>query len=173
MTYWEVTSVADGWVRAVQTDENNFGFFGRLKMVAIAPGQTVLRTWWNVGLYHLADSVNVYPPGSSILRVGVCWMNFDADPEQHLTPISDASADWMGITTLNPSGVQLSRAVNVAWQTNWGFPIDLSIKSMRRNDTEDTWGLQVAYEFALNDEEEGFTISGWWSSLDVLVRTPD
>src|SRR3546814_9248481 len=75
--------------------------------------------------------------------------------------ISDWSSDVCSSDlTVNPSVVQLSRATNVAWQINWGFPIDLSIKSMRRNDTEDTYVLQTGWEMQLNDEESGFTMSG-------------
>src|SRR3546814_5375791 len=49
------------------------------------------------------------------------------------TPITNATdADWLAITTLNPYSVQLSRATNVAWQINWGFDIDQSIRSEER-----------------------------------------
>lgn len=165
--------MTDGWVRATQTDVNNFGYYGRVRMITLSPGQTCLKAWWNVGMYWLGADVEIYPPGSSILRVGVAWINADTIPAVNVTPISDASADWMAITTLNPEIVQLSRSVNVAWQINWSFHIDEPIKSMRRNDTEDTYALQLAYEFSLNDEESGFTIPGWWASIDALVRTPD
>lgn len=164
--------MADEWVRSVQTNENNNGFFGRSRQIDVNPGQTVLRAWWNIGLYYLTADVNQYPPGSSILRAGVAYLNKDTLPALNLTPITDWASDWMAITTVNPSVVQLSRATNVAWQINWGFPIDLSIKSMRRNDTEDTYVLQTAWEMQLNDEESGLTLSGWWSSIDALIRTP-
>jgi len=69
--------------------------------------------------------------------------------------------------------VQLSRATNVAWQLNWGFIEDQSIKSQRRNDTEDPYGLYLAWEMALEDEVSGFTMNGWWCSVDAYIRTPD
>lgn len=165
--------MTDGWVRAVATDVNNFGFFGHIRMITLAPGQTCLKAWWNVGMYHTLTEATQYPPGSSILRVGVAWINADTEPAINVTPISDASADWMAITTLNPTVAGLSQADVNAWYTHWGFRIDQPIKSMRRNDTEDTFALQLAYEFSLNDEVSGFTIPGWWASLDALVRTPD
>jgi hypothetical protein len=164
--------MADGWVRATQMNVNNFGFFGRVRMITIQPGQTCLRAWWNVGMHFLVDDISVYPPGASILRVGVAYINFDTMPAVNVTPISDASADWMAITTMNVNTAILARATTNAWHLTWGFPIDLSIKSQRRNDTEDNFGLQLAYEFALEDEIAGFTIPGWWSSIDALVRTP-
>ena len=165
--------VTDEWVRGVVTNDNNFGYYGRARMILALPGQTVLKAWWNIGLYYLAADVDVYPPGSSILRAGVAWINGETMPPVNVTPISDDTADWMTITTINPTVVQLSRAVNVAWQINWGFPVDLPIKSMRRNDTEDVYELQVGWEFQLNDEESGLTIPGWWASMDALIRTPD
>lgn len=164
--------MTDGWVRATQTNVNNNGFFGYVPMISVAPGQTVLKAWWNVGMYYLDNPINVYPPGSSICRVGVAWINLDTIPAVAVTPISDASADWMAITTLNPEIVQLSRATDVAWQINWSFHIDEPIKSMRRNDTADDYGLMLSYEFSLNDETSGFTINGWWASIDALIRTP-
>jgi len=165
--------VTDGWVRATQHDTNNNGFFGYVRMINVSPGQTCLKAWWNIGMYWLEAGVDTYPPGGSILRVGVAWLNADTMPALNLTPISDASADWMAITTLNPEIVQLSRATNVAWQINWSFHIDEPIKSMRRNDTEDTFSLQMACEFSLHEEDPGFTIPAWWSSIDALIRTPD
>jgi len=133
----------------------------------------VRRSWWNLGLYYLSSDENVYPPGNSILRAGVVYAEAGLEPLETPTPISNAGDDWMAITTMNPTGVQLSRATNVAWQINWGFPIDLSIKSQRRNDTENDMTMYLAYEFGLSGEIEGFTLTGWWCSIDALIRTPD
>ena len=164
--------MADGWVRAVANNPNNSGFFGSVPLIGVSPGQTVLRAWWNVGMYYLSTDENVYPPGNSLLRAGVVYDVADLEPLETPTPVSNADADWMAITTMNPTGVQLSRATNVAWQLNWGFPIDLSIKSQRRNDTMENHTLYLAYEFALSGEIMGFTLSGWWCSIDAYVRTP-
>jgi hypothetical protein len=30
----------------------------------------------------------------------------------------------------------------------------------------------LAWEMALEDEISGFTMNGWWCSVDTLVRTP-
>ena len=92
--------------------------------------------------------------------------------EVYRTLITNADADWLAITTLNPYGVQLSRATNVAWQLNWGFIDDQSIKSQRRNDTEENRTLYLSWEMGLSGEISGFTMNGWWCSLDALVRTP-
>ena len=32
--------------------------------------------------------------------------------------------------------------------------------------------LYAAWEMALEDEVSGFTMNGWWASMDALVRTP-
>jgi hypothetical protein len=165
--------VTDGWVRATATNPNNSGFFGSVPLILVQPGQTVLRSWWNLGLYYLDSDVDQYPPGNSILRAGVVYAEEGLMPLATPTPISNADADWLAITSVNPYGVQLSRAVNVAWQLNWGFPIDLSIKSQRRNDTEDDMTLYLAWEMSLDDEVSGFTMNGWWASMDSLIRTPD
>ena len=164
--------MTDGWVRAVANNPNNDGFFGSVPLIGLTPGQTVLRSWWNIGMYYLAADVDVYPPGSSILRAGVVYDVVDLAPSATPTPISNADADWLAITTINPTVVQLSRATNVAWQINWGFPVDVSIKSQRKNTTMANRTLYLAWEFSLNDEVSGFTIPGWWCSLDSLVRTP-
>lgn len=165
--------MVDGWTRATASNPNNSGFFGSVPLILVQPGQTVLRSWWNLGLYYLSSDENVYPPGNSILRAGVVYDVADLAPLSTPTPISNADADWMAITTMNPTGVQLSRATNVAWQINWGFPIDLSIKSQRRNDTAGNMTMYLAYEFGLSGEISGFTLTGWWCSIDALIRTPD
>lgn len=165
--------MVDGWVRATATNPNNDGFFGSVPLIGVSDGQTVLRSWWNIGMYWLDDEVNVYPPGSSILRAGVVYDAAGLTPLQTPTPISNADADWMAITTINPSIVQLSQAVVTSWQINWGFPIDLSIKSQRRNETGSNRTLYLAWEMSLNNEVPGFTMSGWWCSIDSFIRTPD
>lgn len=164
--------MADTWLRTVSTNDNNDGFFGSVGMIDVNVTQTALRSWWNVGFFYLSTDENVYPPGSSILRAGLLYDVADLEPLETPTPITNSDADWLAITTLNPSSVQLSRATNVAWQINWGFPIDESVKSMRRNDTMDDHRLYIAWEMELEDEISGFTMSGWWASLDTLIRTP-
>jgi hypothetical protein len=165
--------MTDGWVRATATNVNNSGFFGSVPITLVQPTQTVLRAWWNIGLFYLAADVDQYPPGSSILRAGLCYDVAGHTPLETPTPISNADADWLAITTINPYWPQISRATNVAWQINWGFLTDQSIKSQRRNDTEDDYTLYLAWEMALEDEVSGFTMSGWWCSLDAYIRTPD
>ena len=165
--------MTDEWLRAVATNENNFDYFGRVRMLLVLPEQTCLKAWWNIGMYYLAADVDAYPPGSSILRAGVAWINAETMPPVNVTPISDDTADWMTITTINPEIVQLSRAVNVAWQINWSLHTDLPIKSMRKNSTDDVFALQLAWEFQKENEDAGFEIAGWWCSLDALIRTPD
>lgn len=164
--------MADGWVRATATDPNNNGFFGFVPLIGLTPGQTVLRSWWNVGFHHLVDDVATYPPGSSILRAGVAYDVAGLDETNTPTPITNADADWIAITTLNPSTAVLARATTNAWLTVWGFPVDLSIKSQRKNDTLANRTLYVSWEMSLNDEIPGFTMNGWQCSMDCYIRTP-
>lgn len=164
--------MVDGWVRATATNPNNDGFFGSVPLITVQPDQTVLRAWWYVGFHHLVDDVAEYPPGSSILRAGVVYDEADLLPSGTPTPISNADADWLAITSLNPSTAVLARATTNAWLTIWGFPIDLSIKSQRLNSTAENRTLYVAWEMSLNDEVPGFTMNGWQCSLDAYIRTP-
>jgi hypothetical protein len=165
--------MADGWVRAVATNPNNDGFFGSVPLISVGVDQTVLRAWWNLGLYHVLEEATEYPPGASILRAGVVYAEADLEPLETPTPISNADADWLAITTINPSIAVLARATTNAWMTLWGFPIDLSIKSQRRNDTEASRTLYLAWEMSLENEVSGFTMTGWNCSIDAYIRTPD
>lgn len=160
-----------GWVRAVQTNFNNSGFFGHVPMINIAPDQTVLRSYWNVGLIMTLTNPGQYPPGGSILRVGLLWDNFTEAGQGRYTPITDASQDWMDIETIHPRVVLASATQNI-WHLNWDFEIDQSVKSQRKNETSDTYALYVAYEFSLHDAVSGFTIPWWTSSVDAYVNTP-
>ena len=165
--------MADGWVRAVATNPNNSGFFGSVPLIGVSPGQTVLRSWWNVGFQYLVDSIEIFPPGSSLLRAGVVYAEAGLAPLETPTPITNADADWLYVATLNPLQVELDRVTNVGWNILWGFPHDISLKSQRRNDTATNMNLYVAWEMALNDETPGFTMNGWNTSMDCYVRTPD
>lgn len=165
--------MADGWVRAVATNPNNSGFFGSVPLIGVSSGQTVLRSWWNVGFQYLVDDVTQYPPGASLLRAGVVYAAEGLTPLETPTPISNADADWLYVTTLNPSTVALDRVTAVGWQITWGLPLDISLKSQRRNDDVDAMTLYSAWEMALEDEVSGFTMNGWNTSLSCLVRTPD
>jgi len=164
--------MADGWVRATASNPNNSGFYGSVPLILVQPGQTVLRAWWNVGFYHTLSGATQYPPGSSILRAGVLYDEAGLEPNETPTPISQADADWMAITTLNPNVAGLSQADVNTWYTHWGFPVDLSIKSQRKNQTEGNRTLYLAYEMGLEDEVSGFAMSGWWCSIDAYIRTP-
>src|SRR3990172_1309018 len=139
--------MADGWVRATATDPNNDGFFGSVPLISVGVDQTVLRAWWNIGLYHVIDPSSTYPPGASILRAGVVYDEADLLPSGTPTPTSNA------------------------WVTLWGFPIDLSIKSQRKNETAEARTLYLAWEMSLLDEVAGFTMTGWNCSMDALIRT--
>lgn len=165
--------MVDGWVRAVATNPNNSGFFGSVPLIGVSVGQTVLRSWWNVGFQYLVDSVTQFPPGASLLRAGVVYADAGLAPLDTPTPITNADADWLYVTTLNPATVQLDRVTNVGWQITWGFPHDISLKSQRLNQTAVAKNLYVAWEMALQDEVSGFTMNGWNTSLDSYVRTPD
>jgi hypothetical protein len=164
--------MADGWVRAAVAGPTNFFSAGSVPLIGVSPDQTVLRAWWNIGMYFLVADVNAYPPGNSLLRAGVVYDVAGLTAAGTPFPITNADADWMAITTINPTVVQLSRATNVAWQINWGFPIDLSIKSQRKNDTAVNYTMYMSWEFALDDDDPDFLINGWWGSIDAYVRTP-
>lgn len=165
--------MADGWVRAVAAGAPEFGVLGAVPLITLQPDQTVLRSWWNISLKFLVADVNAYPPGESLLRAGVVLAAEGLSLAMTPFPVTNADADWLAITSVNPHIVQLSRATNVAWQINWGFPIDLSIKSQRRNDTEENLTLYMSWEFALSGDAAEFVIDGWAGSLDSYIRTPD
>jgi len=163
--------VALGWVRATQTNVNNSGFFGSLEMIAVADQQTVRRSYWNIGLIQTLTNPGQYPPGGSILRVGLGYFEDGLAPLSTPTPITNADADWLDIETIHPR-VVLASSVDNIWQLNWDFPKDESVKSQRKNETGGTMGLYVCWEFSLHDEVSGFTIPWWTASIDALINTP-
>lgn len=160
-----------GWVRAVQTDVNNSGFFGSLEMIALSDGQTVLRSYWNIGLMGTWVNPGQYPPGGSILRVGLGYFEDGLAPLATPTPITNSDADWLDIETLHPRA-EFTSATDLIYMLHWDFKPDQSVKSQRKNETGGAMGLYVAWEFSLHDELSGFTIPWWTSSLDAYVNTP-
>lgn len=161
-----------GWVRATQTNQNNSGFFGSLEMIGTTPGQTILHTFWNINIWGSWGSVAQYPPGSSICRVGLVFDTAGIAPASTPTPITNASADWLDITTLCPVG-QIATSTNVDWQYNWQFEQDREVTVKRKNTTAGNKSLYMAWEFTVaSDALSGFTLNGWSSSIDAYVNTP-
>jgi len=112
--------------------------------------------------------LKAYRYGVRVIRIDEA----DLLPSGTPTPITNADADWLAITTMNPHVAILARETTNAWVTLWGFPIDLSIKSQRLNQTAANKTLYLAWEMSLLDEVSGFTMTGWNCSLDALIRTP-
>ena len=168
------TSVVAAWIRSTNTNVRNDGFFGSAENISLNPGETALRTFWNIGLVMTLTNPGQYPPGSSILRVGLCWAESGLAQLATPTPITNGDdADWMDIETLAPYSVVLASAVDNIWQINWAFPKDEDVKSMRKNsNVTGNMGLYVAWEFALDDAIVGFTIPWWYSSTDCLINVP-
>lgn len=165
--------MVDAWVRAVRTGVTppGTGFFGYEHMISVNPGETVLRSWVNWGGWNIDAPQPNFPPGGSLLRVGLAWVPF-LEPNVP-TPVSNPEADWMWITTLHPKEVQLSRATDVNWYMQWDPGIDQSVKSMRRNRTEDVYSLVLAWEFQLAGAVSGFELPYWNGSVDAYIRNPD
>lgn len=159
------------WLRITQTNQNNSGFFGSLEMTTVSPGDTVLRTYWNLALIQTLTNPGQYPPGGSICRVGLGYFESGLDPSVTPTPITNGDVDWMDIETLHPR-VVLASAVDNIWQLNWDFFPDQSVASQRKNGTAGDMALYLAWEFNLHDEVSGFTIPWWTGSIDAYINTP-
>jgi len=159
------------WLRITQTNQNNSGFFGSLEMTTVNDGDTVLRSYWNIGLVGTWVNPGQYPPGGSIARVGLGYFESGLDPSVTPTPITNGDADWLDIETIHPR-VVLASAVDNIWVLNWDFPKDESVKSQRKNLTGGDMALYTCWEFNLHDEVSGFTMPWWTSSIDAYINTP-
>lgn len=167
-----LAGMATTWIRAVQNDQNNGGFFGSEQQIGLNPQQTVLRAYWNIQLYQLWGDQNFYPPGSSLCRAGLLYAENGLDPLATPTPISNPDADWMDIETISPEVSYTTSTIN-NWLVRWSFRFDQSVKSQRRNDGPGLMGLYVAWEFLLGENRiDPFQILGWNSSIDALVTLP-
>lgn len=163
--------MARGWVRSSQSNGNNNGFYGYFAMVGVLPTQTVLRSYWNIGLHGTYVNPGQYPFGGSYLRVGMAWATPEDLSTNRPTPITNADADWMDIETLYPS-VVLASSVDNIWLLNWQFPKDESVKSQRKNDTSEDRFLWVAWEMSLFEPSDGFSVTWWSCTVDAYLNTP-
>jgi len=160
-----------GWVRATGTFPGVNNFFDGVEAIVVSSGQTVLHAFWNINIWGSWGSVSQYPPGSSICRAGIGFFD-DGIGGTTNTPISQASADWMDITTICPVG-QIATSTNVDWQYNWQFEQDREIKVQRKANTATDMGLYIAWEFSVaSDAVSGFNLPGWSFSIDAYVNTP-
>lgn len=164
--------MVDSWVRSIRvgTTPSGTGYYGSQIMLTVDPGETLLKSWVSWGGWTIRSGGD-YPPGGSLLRVGLAWQPF-LEPNNP-TPVSQPDADWLWITSIAPSEVQLSRSVDVAWYLQYGTQTDTPVKSMRRNRTDETYGLWLSWEFALSGQATGFELPFWNGSVDALIRNPD
>lgn len=138
-----------------------------------APGltSTIRRSYWNWQAHWVASGSAVWPPGSSVTRVGLVW--YDAFATSAPLPISDwATTDWLDMRTVgwNTNFLDLD---NFAWQAVSG-PVGLEWDSqaMRRQvTTEPPQGVWISWE----STTEADTFPGWgyfpsWS-WSLLVGT--
>lgn len=162
----------DTWIRAVSTGptQPGTGYFGTVPMAQVNPNETVLRSWVFFSAFTLRSG-GEYPPGGSLLRVGLGWKPLNSPSGMY--PIENPAADWLWITSLAPEQIQLSRAVDVSWFVQWSTRRDQSVKAMRRNRTEDVYALWLGWEFQLAGNATGFEIPYWNASLDMLIRDND
>lgn len=170
----ELTIMSDGWVRSVGTQVTSEPYWGYVPMIALHPGQTVLRAWWNIGISLINPNSTEYPAGASMLRAGVAYVDQNEVDVVKPTPVSNPDADWMAITSVNPRIIQFSNNTSVVpWFHLYGFEIDLSIKSQRRNNTTEPKFLWLAWEFSLKNESTDWNEFEWWASMDAYIRAPD
>lgn len=165
--------MVDAWVRGhrVGVTPPGTGYYGGDTLIVVDPGETVLRSWVFWSGWSLMAPANDFPPGGSLLRVGMAWVPF-LDPGNP-TPISQPDADWLWISSFRAREVNLSRATNVAWFLEYGTDTDVSVKSMRRNRTDEPYALYLSWEFALSGQVTGFELPFWNGSVDALIRNPD
>jgi len=159
------------WRRGFQANQNNSGFFGSVEIGGLSPTETLLRSWWNIALVGTWVNPGQYPPGGSYVRAGLVYDEAGLAPLSTPTPLTNPDADWLAITTVNPTPVFTS-AVDLIYMITWDIGLDQSIKSQRKNSGGSAMGLYIAWEFQLEDEISGFTIPWWYSSLDMYVNTP-
>lgn len=159
----------DDWVRATSSDQNNFTVAGFADMLQVQPGETVLRCFWNITCTVTRTNPGQYPPGGSILRVGLAYKE---DGGTVPLPISTGTGgDWMDIETLSPEVVLASATDNI-WHLSYRLAKDEDVRSQRRNDTASTiFVLQPAWEIAVSNEAPGFGVDFWHTSVDALIRS--
>jgi hypothetical protein len=158
---------ATEWRRGTAVFDVGEQYYGWLNLGGIEPGETLIRTRWNLVLWTTYGDQATYPAGSSITKAGIIFQpvgTVDVD-----TPISQPESDWIDLRTM-PWRVSLALSTEAAWHlaADAGTP-DPDAKAMRKNDTEDTLSLYVSWETMLaSDTVSGFFYRGA-ATADMLV----
>lgn len=134
------------------------------------PGETALRSYWAVNLWH-QQSLSGYPPGTAVIRAGlIAWDTTSTPPG----PISNPTAEWMDIETIWPEQ-HVTEATNIDWWLFYklGNP-DKSVKSQRKNNNAiNSISLMVSWEMmTATDTNAFFQIDGWSATVDAYINTP-
>jgi len=142
-------------------------YYGWTLLAGVLPGETLLRTVWNLVLWGTYGDEAIYPPGSSITKAGIILQ--PGGTVEPATPISQPNDDWIDLRTMvwRP---QLVLDVSANWHivADAGTP-DPDARAMRKNDGTVIQELYVCWETLLaSDTISGF---GYWgaATADCLV----
>lgn len=160
------------WARA-SVSPPGANWWGRTPLVAIAPGETVLRTHWSFSAYNVLQDNN-QPWGNGVTKFGlVLW---DAGASSGIpTPISQPDADWIDLQTAQWVADQVE--VRSLSETDWIFransrPPDIDSKAMRKNEQGIDLAVWLSWETQFGDSTNpnfAFVTSG---AASVLIGRP-
>jgi len=121
-------------------------YSGYLEMATFIPGQTVDRTLWAWNASFTLAETSAFPPGGSLVRVGLWAGPSLAEPPVVPLPVSVPDAEWMDMMTCPwRGGIATSVDIDYLGFIGFGAP-DRESKARRRNDTEDVMSLYVCWE---------------------------
>jgi hypothetical protein len=146
-------------------------YYGWIKLIEFAPGETLLKTWWKANLWGTYQATS-YPPGSALTKVGLLWASATEPSGGQDTPVSQPDSDWIAMATVSWDGLAWGSTTTFWWLHAETAPQDLEVKSMRKNDTGDLMALWVSWEsFLASDTGSGWNYKGH-CGVSCLVGNP-
>lgn len=106
-----------GWSRALGYS-TAAAYKGQISCAVVGLGATVDRTFWTWNASFTIPSTGAFPPGGSIVRVGLIML--PVTTTVFPSPVSDLGADWMDMMTLPWRG-EIATSVDIDYLGFAGF----------------------------------------------------
>ena len=132
-----------GWSRGIDYS-TAFGYSGQISCSVVGLGATVDRTFWSWNASFTVASTGAFPPGGSLVRVGLIML--PVTTTVFPSPVVDLSADWMDIMTLPWRG-EIATSVDVDYLGFAGFGgPDKQARARRVNRSAEINALYVCWD---------------------------
>ena len=160
------------WDRQYSTLNTTTDGYGQVGTTLLQPGTTLERTFWSFRCSAPYGNAANFPPGSSLMKVGLIVIDYDATQPY---PLTDPSASWLDLVTLHPK-VSLSVSTDANWYVQWdtgSTDRDSKVHRMVPATASTSQIVSIAWQFdTATDATWTAAPSAWNATSSCYVNVP-